>query len=227
MVGAVLNLSSNVDEVLDTVARMSRQYPFAVAKALTDVTRMVAKAMPAEVQADLDEPTPFTRGGFYSTRADKLQLVAHVGVKDLQAKYMRWQVEGGTRRPARSALRLPSILDLDEFGNLPKGTIKRLVAAARSGRKLSGKAAKQMGVAQRSEIFYGVPRGGPQRPAGLYSRRNSSGQRSLVPLVVFPKMPAHYRKRFDFYLKAEKIVRAEFKSALRAAWSLANATARR
>lgn len=222
----MISVSDNIREVLSVTDRLSSQYAFAVAKALTDTARQVAKAMPAEVAQDLDKPTPFTLRGFFSTRAEKTLLVATVGVKDAQAEYLKYQIEGGSRTPKNKALRLPSILDLDEFGNLPKGTIKRLVAAARSGRKVSGKTARRMGIAQRSSVFYGTPKGG-HRPAGLYSRRNGQGQRSLVPLVMFPQQAAKYEKRFDFYMRAERIVRAQFPAALRRAWLQAQQTARR
>lgn len=222
----MISVSDNIREVLSTTDRLSAQYPFAVAKALSDVARLVAQAMPAEASKDLEEPTPFTLRGFFSTRADKVNLTATVGVKDAQAEYLKYQVEGGSRAPKNKALRLPSKLDLDSYGNLPKGTIKRLVAAARSGRKVGGKTAKKLGIAQRSSVFYGTPKGGG-RPAGLYSRRNDQGQRSLVPLVMFPQQPAKYEKRFDFYMKAERIVRAQFQATLRRSWERAQQSARR
>jgi hypothetical protein len=222
----MINVTDNIKQVLSFTDRLDRQYQFAVAKALTDVARSAAKAMPTEVQHDLEDPTPFTLRGFFSTRAEKAKPVAEVGVKDLQAKYLRYQIEGGQRRPTKKALRLPATVQLDSFGNLPKGTIRRLVAAAKSGRRVGGKRAQKLGVAESSEIFYGKPRGGAQRPPGLYVRRKQEGRQVLVPLVVFPARSATYRQRFDFYAKAEQIVRREFEPTLRRAWALAKATAR-
>lgn len=220
----MLNLSSNVDEVLDRFDRMSRQYPFAVAKALTDVARKAAQAMPAEAAQDLDNPAPFTLRGFYSTRADKVQLVAEVGIKDAQSAYLKWQVDGGVRQPARKALRLPGDVELDVYGNMPKGLVKQLVQRAKAGKRVTKAQSVRMGVSQQVSLFYGDPQDG--RPAGVYKRVGSGDSARLVPLVLFPARSATYRKRFDFRETAERVVRREFVPTLRAAWKLAQATAR-
>lgn len=62
-----------------------------------------------------------------------------VGVKDRQAQYLACQGEGGTRAPARQALRLPSVVDRNESGNLPAGLIRQLVARAGAGRRAPGR----------------------------------------------------------------------------------------
>lgn len=221
-----INLSSNVREVISDVDLMfSDQVPFAIAKAMTDTARKVAAAMPAQLEQSFDRPTDFTRKGFYSQGARKDNLEAVVGVKDKQQEYLGFGIVGGERRPKNKALRLPSKTELDAYGNLPKGLIKTLVAAAKSGKKISGKASKKFNIAQESRFFYGKPRGG-DLPVGLYSRRNAQGHRSLVPLVVFPQQSARYESRFDFTGAAVKVVEDEFEAALESAWHLAQSTAK-
>lgn len=224
---AVLNLTHNVQEVLGFTARFDSQYRFAVAKSLTDVARAAAAVMPAEVKRDLEEPTPFTLRGFFSTRADKAKLQAEVGVKDLQAQYLRYQIEGGQRRPKKKALRLPADVQLDSFGNMPKGLVANLIARARSGKRATKAQSAKFGVSRKVDLFYGEPNGTGQ-PAGIYKRVHAGTKvERLVPVVVFPQRVAKYRKRFDFYAVAERTVQREFKPILLKAWAQAKATARR
>jgi hypothetical protein len=221
-----VTITSNVDQVLGGMARLHPQFRFAAAKALTDTAREAWRGLPAAAEGAFDRPTQFTRSGFFVTPARKDSLVAVVGVKDRQATYLGFQVEGGRRSPRKVAIPLPSTVQLDTHGNLPRGTIRRLIAAARSGRKLRGKAAKQLGIAQKSEIFYGKPRGSRGLPAGIYSRRNAKGQRQLVPLIVFDRQPARYDKRFDFYGAAGRVFAQSFEANLARAWQQALASAR-
>jgi len=221
----VFSVKSNVNEVLSYFDRLGSQYEFAVASALTQTVRDISRAMPAEAEKALDNPTPYTKGGFFFTRADKRKLVAVVGIKDRQAQYMAFQVDGGTRQPTRRALRLPSNIQLNNFGNLPTGAIRQLVARAKAGKRASPGQSKRFGISKGLDLFYGEP--GDGRPAGIYQRivRGPDDQQ-LVPLVVFPKQPAKYEQRFDFRGIARRQVEQTFEPALRQAWARAKATAR-
>ena len=186
---------------------------------------VTAAAMPAQLQQDLDRPTAFTQSGFYVTPARKDKLEAEVGAKDKQAQYLGYQIQGGSRPPARRALRLPSVVQLNEYGNVPAGLIRTLVARAQAGRRATKSQARRFGVSQALELFYGEP--GDGRPAGIYKRVVVSATRhQLVPIIVFPRQPATYRARFDFTGAAMRVVDREFEPALERAWALANATAR-
>lgn len=221
-----IDLSSNITEVLGWTARLHPQFQFAAAKALTDTVRMVASKMPDQVARDLDRPTPYTKGGFYSTLARKDSLMATIGVKDRQAQYLWWQVEGGARAPLRKAQRLPSVVQLNEYGNLPAGLIRQLVARAKAGKRATKGQARRFGVSQSLDLFYGDPTDG--RPAGIYKRVViSSTRHQLVPIIVFPGVKAQYTpRRFDFYGIATRVVEREFGPALERAWRLALATAK-
>lgn len=220
-----LSVKSNIDEVLGFMARLNRNFPFAVASALTASVKAAQQAMPAELERDLDAPTPFTKGGFYITPARKDKLVAVVGVKDRQAEYLRYQVEGGTRPPKRKALRLPTAVELNEFGNVPAGLIRQLVARAKAGKRATKTQARRFGVSQKVDLFYGDPQ--DDRPAGIYKRVPIGSQKTrLVPLIVFPQESARYEKRFDFHETARREVLRTFTPALRAAWAKALATSR-
>lgn len=130
-----VDLKGNIDVVVRDTMKLHPQFRFAAAKALTDVVGMVRSAMPSELESALDKPTQFTKSGFFIQPARKDNLQATVGVKDRQAEYLQYQVDGGERAPRRTALRLPSVVELDAAGNLPAGTIKRLVERAQAGRR--------------------------------------------------------------------------------------------
>lgn len=222
----MLNLSSNISDVLRWTDRFSAQVPFAVASALTATAKQVAAIMPAAVdQASEGGAVTYTRQAFYVKRAEKAQLVAWVGVKDRQAMYLRYQVRGGERRPARVALRLPGAVQLTAQGNLPSGVIAKLVQRAKAGRRATKAQAKRFGVSSEVDLFYGEP--GDGRPAGVYKRVVLvDGAHRLVPVVVFPKTSARYRPRFDFFGLAERKARAVFPDELAKAWAKAKATAK-
>ena len=45
----------------------------------------------------LDRPNPFTQRGIGVNKSSKRRLIASVFIKDIQWKYLKWQVEGGIR----------------------------------------------------------------------------------------------------------------------------------
>ncbi len=219
------NWSSNVDQVLGATARLHPQWRFACAVALTRSMNAARNAMPVLAELTLDRPTQFTKSGFFSHPAQKNNLEASVGVKDRQATYLGFQIEGGVRAPKRRALRLPSVVDLNEFGNLPAGLIRSLVNRARQGKRATKAQAKRFGVSQKLDLFYGEPGNG--LPAGIYKRVQLSATRhQLVPVVVFPKETARYERRFDFFGEAGRVHAREFNAQLDRAWAEAQATAR-
>lgn len=220
----MIKITSNIAQVLSWTDRLSSQYRFAVAMALTETARTVAKRLPEKAEQDLDKPTPFTLRGFFSERATKADLTATVGVKDQQAQYLRYQILGGVRRPARKALKLPEEVALDVHGNIPRRTVRDLIARASAGRRATAKQARRLGVSAKVDLMYGDPQDG--RPPGVYKRVMAGGVERLVPIILFPRTTATYRKRFDFENEVRRIVQREFDGALRRAWATAHATAR-
>lgn len=222
----MLSVKDNINEVLRFTDRLSRQYEFAVAVALTNTAREVAKTMPREFERAFEGGTvPFTRNAMFTTPARKDRLTAVVGVKDKQAQYLVYQVLGGERQPKRQALRLPGQVQLTAQGNLPAGTIGKLIARARADKRSTKALGRKVGVSSSVDLFYGDPTDG--RPAGIYKRVvTPGGQQQLVPLVVFPRRSARYRARLDFFGIARRQVQVSFEPALRQAWARAKATAR-
>lgn len=204
------------------------QVPYAVSRALNDVARQIQRATPALLEQHLDRPTRFTTApsGMFVTFATKRNLVATVGFKERQAAYLKYQVEGGERRPNRKALRLPSEIKLNEFGNLPARTIATLVARAQADKRLTKRQGARLKLSTKTTIFYGDPADG--RPPGLYQRvpLPGSGDNQLIPLIVFPERAAKYQKRLPWYEEARRIARREIGPAFDRAMREAMRTAR-
>lgn len=219
----------SISSDLEKHARWARfmaadQVPFATALALTRTAQDAEKELTAELPRQLDKPTPFTMRAWGVSKATKKALTAAVYAKDAQAKYLRWQVYGGQRAPARVSQKLPTAIKVNEFGNIPKGEIARLVKLAQEGKRLTRARARRLGVSNQVELFYGDP--GEGRPAGVYKRVQQGAEHHLVPLVVFPRVPAQYRPRLPMQAIVERVVRARFGANYRDAWAQALRSAR-
>lgn len=214
------------------VRNLDKQARFAAARTLNEVARQVqTEALPQGLQRSLDRPTPFTTSprGTFVQPATRDRLVASVVFKERQASYLRYQVFGGERRPNRRALRLPTDIKLDQYGNLPKGIIRQLVAVARKESKLERRRARRIKISNKLELFYGDPRdvGGHDLPPGIYKIvPRTGGGTALVPLIVFPETTATYRKRVDLEEIARPVVASAFAPAFARALRDAIASAR-
>lgn len=200
------------------------QVPFATALALTNTARDCSNALTDELPKYLDNPTAFTLRAFTIQRAEKGALRARVFAKDAQGRYLKWQIDGGDRAPTRKLQRLPAEIALNAHGNLPAGEIKRLVALAKAGKRVSRARGAKVGVSSKVDLFYGDP--GSGRAVGIYKRIVKGDQEFLVPLVIMPQGSVKYRPRFP----AERIVRDTaarvFPERFRAAMQRAVSTAK-
>lgn len=217
------------DKAINRITGIGKQVEYAAAVALTRTAKAVEARIPDALERDLDRPTPFTKRGTFVRAARKGSLEAIVGFKDRQAEYLRYQIEGGTRVPKNKALRLPSAIGLNEFGNLPKGVIQQLISVAKKEARLGKVRSRRIKVSSKVEIFYGDPAdvGGHRFPPGIYKRvALSGGRHQLIPLIVFPRQPAKYRKRFDFMKLASETIAAEWPRNFQQALSEAMSSAR-
>ena len=220
----------------EVLRRSLKQMHFAVAVALTHTAKDVQKAMPAALERVFDRPTPYTKRGTYIKAARRDALVAEIGFKTRQAAYLRLQATGGVYDPGAAGIRLPGDIRLNAFGNIPKGTIAKLRAAAENGhlsaaiaRRLNVQGNRRKGAAP-LQLFFGVPqgRGWENAPLGIWRRiPGAAGQEGkLIPVIVFEDTPARYRRRLDMEAIAQPIVRQRFEANLDAAIRRAVATAR-
>jgi len=195
-------ISISVKADIDRFARdLDRQYvkqlPFATAKALTDTAKDVQAAETKALPEVFDRPTPFTMRAFAIRAARKNNLTATIYVRPIQAGYLRLEIEGGTLQPKKRALVLPTDLPTNQYGSIPKGAVRRLLA--------------------RPDVFSGKVRG----VAGIWQRT----PRGLLLLISYAPR-ATYRKLFPFYEIGERVAKQRIEPNFRKAWAQAVATAR-
>jgi CheY-like chemotaxis protein len=133
-----MNLSIQADftQLTKNLTAMQRQQvPFAIAQTLNALGDDVARAVTVQMDRYLDRPTPFTKKayvggrGFKGKRATKRNFEAILIPGDIQAKYMKFQIAGGTRLPDQKAILVPTrISPKNKFGNLSRANRKRIVA---------------------------------------------------------------------------------------------------
>jgi len=184
-----------------------KQLPFATAKALTITARDAKRAVDAQLPKKLDRPTPFTRRAIGIKAARKTLLQSEVFVKDMQWEYLRFAIEGGTRRPDRKAIATPgSKTRLNKYGNMPRGKAHKLLQ-------------------NRAKYFSGKPTGHPGAPAGIWQRMGRGG-RGNIRLVVQYKKHILYKKRLPFRKIVEGVVAHRWRRNFEQSFADAMRTAR-
>ena len=229
-----ISVQHNIDTVMANLTGQQRQVAYATAVALTRTAVAIKEALPAELERVFDRPTPFTKRGIYLRAARRDSLTAEVGFMTRQASYLRLQVTGGTRQPTARGIRLPGNIELNAFGNIPRGLTDKLKAAAKDG-TLGNAVMRRLGVAAKDRrkgaapisLFYGKPAGSrwDKAPVGIY-RRVPGKPGKLIPVILFEDTPAKYQKRLDLDRFAKPIVGREFQAQFDRALRDALATAR-
>ena len=229
-----ISVHHNIDSVIANLTGQQRQVAYATAVALTRTASAIKDALPGELERVFDRPTPFTKRGIYLKAARRDTLTAEVGFMTRQASYLRIQTEGGTRQPTTRGIRLPGNIELNAFGNIPRGLTDKLKAAAKDG-TLGSAVMRRLGVAAKDrrkgaapiQLFYGKPAGSrwDKAPVGIY-RRVPGKPGKLIPVIVFEDTPARYKKRLDLERFAAPIVAREFNAQFDRALRDALATAR-
>lgn len=195
-----------LDRALSDV--MQRQLPFAMMLSLNDTAEEVKAAEERELDKTFDRPTPFTKRGVYVKRASKSTLTATVGMKPVQAGYLRLQASGGIRLPKRRALVIGAGLRRNKYGNLPKGAVKRAEA--------------------KGNTFVARKRGaGAHLAPGLYQRGKGARGRGKIKLLVAFEPRAQYKKRLEFQPVALNKARSVYEGHLVRRLKQAQATARK
>ena len=230
----LIKIDHNIDVVMAKLSGQQRQVSYAAAVALTRTAAAIKAAMPAELDRVFDRPTSFTKRGIYLRAARRDSLTAEVGFMTRQASYLRLQLTGGTRQPTARGIRLPGNIELNAFGNIPRGLTDKLKAAAKDG-TLGNAVMRRLGVAAKDRrkgaapisLFYGRPTGlrWDKAPIGIY-RRVPGKPGKLIPVIVFEDTPARYTKRLDLERFAKPIVDREFQAQFDRALRDALATAR-
>lgn len=193
-----------LDRIIDEVAKRSS---FAVIRAMTATVKDAQAELTAVIPGVFDRPNPWTRQAIGIQPATRAMPTASVFVKDSQANYLAYQIDGGLRNLKPFELQFRNVRvngymipgagsTLDQFGNVSKADILNLSRALNSS-----DASKN--------YFVGTPKNS-DRPPGIYERTAAGGLR----LVFLQATSARYTPAFDFYGIARTTIRARLKANL-------------
>lgn len=200
----VLNVSQDFYKLGDTLTAFERrEFPFAAALALTRTAKQAQVDEKRAMQRAFKTPRPYTLNSAKIEPATKRKLEASVFLADRASRgvpagrYLRAEIEGGNRTDKGSERKskrqgifaennylLPGPgADLDAFGDMRQGQLKRVLASFASGKGSAG------------QFFLIKSRTKTRLPAGIYRRRKNA-----VPILVYAltKQPT-YERHFDFY----------------------------
>jgi hypothetical protein len=242
-----IDASNNVEELSKALRTLgSKQLPFAFALMATRLAVLVKKGELSVMRQRLDQPTATTMNSLYVTAAKKENPEARTFFKDAWTSgvpadtYLQQAVKGGRRphkrfekaliakglmKPGQYAIPAPSALN--QFGNVPRGTIMKILSGLGAAETVSGvqanatnsKCSKRKGNADK---YFAGDVDGTQ---GIWERKKTAFGDAVRPVFIFSDSEPGYRVIVPFYKIADNIVKAnrakEFVSAMDQALSTA------
>lgn len=212
-----INLRMDLRDFERGLTRLEKkQMPFAAALALNATAKDVEKNTVRWLSKSLDRPTPFTKRGTLIKYATKQKLFADVGFKDIQASYLKWQEDGGVRRPKRKAIVVPVGeavgFKRNKYGNMTRNAVKRALAKPNV---FSGEVKGVAGIWLR-------PKRGRRRKGGYGTKTNVKAPK----LLAVYKSSVKYTPTMDFQGDAYKTAKIRFPHHLERTFKQAMATSR-
>lgn len=194
-----ISLKADFKQVIKKLSRIQRkQIPFAAMVALNDTAFQSRKVAVRAMPRFLDRPAPVTMKGLMVGKAKKTQLSSKVFFKDFVWRYMKYQVEGGTRSTGRKIAVPSNTIKLNKYGNIP----------GRRGGLIKGGAY----VAQVSGNV-----------TGIFKAKGKKGKRVLKAILVDRTT---YKPRYPFHTIIERAARKRFKPNFERSLTRALRTAR-
>lgn len=201
-----LEIRINQKEFLRALDGQAKQMPFAMSLALNLAGKQARDFAQRAIPTYLSKPTPFTRGSrgakpVFLVPSTKTKLSVTVMISDLQWKYLRYQVEGGTRKPARTKIIVPVAARKNTYGNMPRtdsGIVQEWLTAPRTGA---------------GSVFFGKPAGRPGAKEGVWRRDPAKGRGSkrsgerLTLLAAFRPFARYRKNRYPFHLLVNRVVK--------------------
>ena len=164
-----------------------RHIPKATNDAINKTLFGLRKVMIKQLIDKLDRPTPFTQKGFHVRQSMIKNLFGMLFIKDIQAQYLKYQIDGGVRSGNPNvAVPFTKNVKLNKFGNV-------------TGRK--------SGLIKRNTQFIGEI----NNVAGVYQRM---AKNKLKLLHAFERS-VDYQARFPFYKIGLGYVKNKFKRNLK------------
>lgn len=230
-----LQVRSNIDDIrrmFDDVQQ--RQVPFATVMAMTQTAKDVAWAEIGVMQRVFDNPTPYTLNALQVKPATKSKLIASVEFKEFGGtpakRFLNPEVYGGPRSQKSHEKQIAGLLKgysylvpargvtLNQFGNVPGSTLRRVISQLRVSPNPDANAtgSKRSKRSRRAQVFFVNKKGNM-----VMQRRG----KEISPFLIGVRTPS-YSKRFPFHETAEAVVQDRFAINFEIAFQRAMATAR-
>lgn len=221
-----ISVRSNIKAVTKGLSAFAyKQLPFATASALTALAKEVAADEENLIKATFKRPKPFTSKSLGVQAARKDRLEAKVYMKPIAEKYLAPYASGGRHVLPGRALLNPKNIRLDQYGQLPRGTLERLKARPDVFiGPVQTKSGIINGVWQRPYVRANTKvRGQSRRNGSLARGGNTTGKLKL--LIRFGDA-IDVTKRLPYQAKAKALIGKRFNAVFGAALAKAIATSR-
>lgn len=180
---------------LDKMGR--RQVPFATSVAINKTAVSIQRRAQSKITKDLDRPSPQVIKSIRVKRSTKRDLTGIVFILPAISRFLRYQIEGGTRPPRGKVEAVPVNIRLNKYGNIigrRQGKLRKLLS--------------------QPDIFSGTING----VAGIWQRGKGGLKNKTVKLLAAYESSTQYDKRFPFYRyaddTAQRVWRRNFRIAL-------------
>jgi hypothetical protein len=183
-----------------------KQLRFGASQAVNSLAKMVQELERENMKKVLDKPTPFTLGGVSVKLSTKASLTATVYVKDKTASYLAPYEVGGLNKLNSRALLKPVDQKVNQYGNLPRNTVKRLAA--------------------KKNVFIGKVRTKNGDVDGVWQRQKVRGKQGGLKLLVKFDNAHIVKQHLDYQGLARRTISRELKAEFAKAMQKALATAR-
>lgn len=225
----------------------SKQVPFAFALMATRLAVLVKKGELSVMSARLDRPTATTMNSLYVKAAKKGAPEARAFFKDAWTSgvpadtYLQQAVKGGRRPHKRfekaliskglmksGQYALPAPAMLNQFGNVPRGLIMKVLSGLGAAESVSGVQANATG-SKRSKRKGNADKyfaGDVDGTQGIWERKKTAFGDAVRPVFIFSEGEPGYRVIVPFYKIADNIVKANREREFASAMDQALATAR-
>lgn len=152
-----LSLQADFTKLTKHLNRVQReQVPFAIAQTLNALATDTANAISVQMDQYFDRPTTFTKNAYISKRgfkgkyASKRNFEAILIPGEKQAKYLQFQIAGGTRLPKKTAILVPTRkAGLNRYGNISRANQEKIAEGSAPFIKLGRRDGKTPGVYKR------------------------------------------------------------------------------
>lgn len=218
-----LSINSNIrDQLRQVNAEHKRQIAFALVKTVNELAKIAQEEEKKGLASFFDNPTPFTVNSVAIKYAKKGNPTATVYIRPLAARYIAPYEYGGKQfLGAKPADLVPISVASNQYGNLPRNTIKKYL-----NRKdvFLGKVGSIYGLWQRPYYRSANAAKGQSKKSGKVNKlSNTTGRLKL--LVSFHD-PVNTQKRLNFGARANAVVSRNIKSVFERQLAAAIASAR-